>query len=138
MAQNRPKKAPEPVKPKEPKYQFYKLVNRVLPLDKVFAETETTSAQDERIPIRFFYFLTWLVLLLVTYERIGYWSEQNARKSIKLTRTVEELRAEYTSIKAEYMKSGKQSAILEKVASDSLQESLTPPHKVVVSKSEYK
>ncbi len=136
MAANRPRKKPEPV-PKKKQYKLFNWFNRFIPLDRFFAETDLDSAKDERVPIRYFNYLAWVIFLLVVYERIGYWSEQNVRQSIKLTHRAEEMRAEYTSIMAAYMKSGKQSAILSKVAADSLRERMDPPHKIVVSKSDF-
>jgi hypothetical protein len=70
------------------------------------------------------------------YERIGFQSEQYVRNSIKLKKEVDDLRAEYTSIHAEYMKSGLQSVIIEKVKPDGLEENLTPPKKIIIKEEE--
>ena len=45
---------------------------------------------------------------------------------------VEERRADYTTKKADFMKSGKQSEIIKRVESMGLQENKTPPTKIVV------
>ena len=98
-----------------------------MPLDKVFGEK--LPGKEERLPVKYFYYFGWVVILLVAYERIGFQSEQYVRNSIKLKKEVDDLRAEYTSIHAEYMKSGKQSVVIEKVKEIGLEENLTPPKK---------
>ncbi len=137
MSENRRK--PKPAPPPRPKE--YKLFNwlgaRMPSLHNFFGEGKASADQEERVPIRFFYYLTWIIFLLVIYERIGYFSERNIRESQKLKREVEDARAEYTSIKAEYMKKGKQSEIAQKVVADSLMESLTPPNKLVIPRSDF-
>jgi hypothetical protein len=58
------------------------------------------------------------------------------RTSIKLKKEVDDLRAEYTSIHADYMKSGKQSVVIEKVKSIGLEENLIPPKKIIVKEED--
>ncbi|HEV7351219.1 FtsL-like putative cell division protein [Telluribacter sp.] len=128
MTINKHKVLPKPPRPRR-QYKLFNWLNRFLPLDRVFGEKE--PGKEERVPVKYFYYLAWLVLLLVIYERIGYMSEQYVRTSLKLKSEVEDLRAEYTSIKAEYMKSGKQSEIIEKMKASGLEENLIPPHKIV-------
>jgi len=134
MAENkrRPKVAPEkPIKPRR-EYSVFNWLNRFLPLDKVFGDK--VPGQEERVPVKYFYYFGWIVFLLVTYERIGFQSEEYVRNSIKLKKEVDDLRAEYTSIQAEYMKSGKQSVVIEKVKPDGLEENLNPPKKIIIKK----
>jgi hypothetical protein len=50
---------------------------------------------------------------------------------------VEDLRADYTTLKADLMFASKQSEVAKKVKIYGLKESLTPPFKVVVEKGEY-
>ncbi len=88
--------------------------------------------QEERVPVKYFYYVAWVVALLVSYEWLGYKSEQYVRNSIKLQKEVDNLRAEYTSIHADYMKSGKQSVVIEKVKDIGLEENLTPPKKIII------
>ncbi|MCE6988951.1 FtsL-like putative cell division protein [Dyadobacter sp. CY323] len=135
------KKRPKPIPPKPPKppkkkreYHLFNWLNRFLPLDKVFGEK--MPGMEERLPVKYFYYFGWIVILLVAYERIGFQSEQYVRNSIKLKREVDDLRAEYTSIHSEYMKSGKQSVVIEKVKDTGLQEDLKPPKKIIIKKEE--
>lgn len=132
------KRRPKPIPPKPPKrkrqYSLFNWLNRFLPLDKVFGEK--LPGKEERLPVKYFYYFGWVVMLLVAYERIGFQSEQYVRNSIKLKKEVDDLRAEYTSIHAEYMKSGLQSVIIEKVKPDGLEENLTPPKKIIIKEEE--
>lgn len=132
MAENRRK--PKPIVPKPPKprrqYSLFNWLNSFIPLDSVFGEKE--PGKEERVPVKYFYYFGWIVFLLVIYERIGFQSEEYARKSISLKKEVDDLRAEYTSIHAEYMKSRKQSVVIEKVKEVGLEENLNPPKKIIV------
>jgi hypothetical protein len=134
MAEN--KKRPKPVPPKPPKrkreYHIFNWLNKFLPLDRVFGDN--LPGQEERLPVKYFYYFGWIVFLLVAYERIGFQSEQYVRNSIKLKKEVDDLRAEYTSIHSEYMKSRKQSVVIDKVKAVGLEENLTPPKKIHIKR----
>jgi len=139
MSEN--KRRPKPIPPKAPKppkrkreYHLFNWLNRFLPLDKVFGEK--MPGKEERLPVKYFYYFGWIVILLVAYERIGFQSEEYVRNSIKLKKEVDDLRAEYTSIHAEYMKSGLQSVIIEKVKAEGLEENLIPPKKIIIKDEE--
>jgi len=125
---NQRRTPPPPSKPKR-KFSLFNWLNRFLPLERIFGEKD--ERHQDRVPIRYFYYFLWVVFLLIAYERVGYQSEQYVRESIRLKRQVEDLRAEYTVIKAEYMKRGKQSEIAERVKAMGLEENLTPPKKIV-------
>ncbi|MCF0071568.1 hypothetical protein LZD49_13910 [Dyadobacter sp. CY261] len=136
MAEN--KKRPKPVPPKPPKrkreYHLFNWLNKFLPLDKVFGEK--VPGQEERLPVKYFYYFGWVIVLLVAYERIGFQSEEYVRKAIKLKKEVDDLKAEYTSIHAEYERAGKQSVVVEKVQAEGLVENLTPPKKIILKEDE--
>ena len=51
---------------------------------------------------------------------------------------VEDLRADFTTLKSEYMFASKQSEVARKVKKIGLQESRIPPYKIVVNEEEYK
>lgn len=132
------KKRPKPIAPKPPRrkreYSLFNWLNKFLPLDKVFGEK--LPGQEERLPVKYFYYFGWVIILLVAYERIGFQSEDYVRKSIKLKKEVDDLKAEYTSIHAEYERAGKQSVVVEKVQAEGLVENLTPPKKIILKEDE--
>ncbi|GHB70309.1 FtsL-like putative cell division protein [Persicitalea jodogahamensis] len=130
---NKRRTPPPPPKPKR-EFSLFNWLNRFLPLERIFGEKD--ERHQDRVPVRYFYYFLWIVFLLVAYERLGYLSEQFVRKSLKLKAEVEDLRAEYTATKAEYMKSGKQSEIVERVRILGLEENLTPPKKIVSTSEE--
>ncbi|MCF0059473.1 FtsL-like putative cell division protein [Dyadobacter sp. CY356] len=134
MAENKRRPKPTPEKPPKPRreYSLFNWLNKFFPLDKVFGDK--LPGKEERVPVKYFYYFGWIVILLVIYERIGFQSEEYVRSSIKLKKEVEDLRAEYTSIQAEYEKSGKQSVVIEKVKPDGLEENLNPPKKIIIRK----
>ena len=89
---------PPPPKPKKKRtYTLFTWFSRFLPLDKIFGEK--TERNQDLIPIRYFNYFLWVVALLVAYEWLGYASEKYVRQSLTLKREVEDLRAEYTTIK---------------------------------------
>lgn len=134
MAENKRRPKPTPEKPpkRRREYSLFNWLNKFFPLDKVFGDK--LPGKEERVPVKYFYYFGWIVILLVIYERIGFQSEEYVRSSIKLKKEVEDLRAEYTSIQAEYEKSGKQSVVIEKVKPDGLEENLNPPKKIIIRK----
>ncbi|GGN09354.1 hypothetical protein GCM10010967_51550 [Dyadobacter beijingensis] len=136
MAENR--KRPKVTPPKPPKrkreYSLFNWLNKFLPLDKVFGEK--LPGQEERLPVKYFYYFGWVIVLLVAYERIGFQSEEYVRKTIKLKKEVDDLKAEYTSIHAEYERAGKQSVVVEKVQAEGLVENLTPPKKIILKEED--
>ena len=123
-----------PPPPPKREFSLFNWLNRFLPLEKIFGEKD--ERHQDRVPVRYFYYFLWVVFLLVAYERLGYMSEQYVRRSLVLKKEVEDLRAEYTATKADYMKSGKQSEIVERVQSMGLEENLTPPKKIVSTSGE--
>ncbi len=103
-------------------------------MDKVFGDK--VPGLEERVPVKYFYYFAWVVMLLVIYERIGFESESYVRNSIKLKKEVDDLRAEYTSIHAEYMKGKRQSVVIEKMREVGLEENLTPPKKIIIPRED--
>jgi hypothetical protein len=129
------KKQPEPIR-KGSQYRLFNWFNRLLPLDRYFTEAPKNSPNDTRIPKQYFNYLLWIILLLIVQGRIGYFDEVNARQTVLLSQRAENMRAEYTTLVAENMKSGKQSVIQSKILADSIMERKAPPIKIVVSKAE--
>lgn len=125
------RRQPVQSKPKK-KYKFFHWLSNIIPLKKVFGEK--VPGYEERIPIKYFYYIGWVAILMIVYERMGFMSEKYVRDSMRTKREVEDLRAEFTSIKAEYMKNGKQSEIKGKVENFGLEENFIPPKKIVIKK----
>lgn len=77
------------------------------------------------------------LLLGVIYVWNNHYAEKATRSIDKLENEVEDLRADVTSLEADYMYSSKQSEVAKEVKSLGLEESKEPPFKIVVDEDEY-
>lgn len=87
-----------------------------------------------RLPVQHLDYALWIALLLLIYIGLTHHAEKLIRDTDKAKRQLDELRADYTTRKAQLMKAGKQSEVAKKVAPLGLIEAKTPPAKVVVKK----
>ena len=92
---------------------------------------------DDGLPLRFLPPILFLTLLGIIYIGNLHYAEKNIRKTSKLEVQVEDLRADYTTLSADYMYTSKQSEVASAAASIGLQESKTPPSKIVIARDEY-
>ena len=103
----------------------------------IFARVERALNIDgtfDGLPVKFFPYVLFLFLLALIYIGNGHYAEKSIRKINRLEIEVEDLRADYTTLKAEYMLMGKQSEIAEKSGEIGLNESMEPPYKIVERK----
>ena len=92
---------------------------------------------EEGFPVHYLPKIFFVMLLGLIYIGNTHYAEQTVRK-INMTQVeVEDLRADYTTLKADLMFSSKQSEVARKVEPFGLKESLIPPYKVVVEEGEY-
>lgn len=92
---------------------------------------------EEGFPVHYLPKIFFVLVLGLIYIGNTHYAEQTVRK-INVTQVeVEDLRADYTTLKADLMFSSKQSEVARKVKVFGLKESLTPPYKVVVEEGEY-
>ncbi len=92
---------------------------------------------DGGLPVKFVPHTLFLMFLAIIYIGSNHWAEKTIRKINKIQAEVEELRADYTSLKSDYMFASKQSEVARKVKNAGLKESSTPPNKIIVKKGEY-
>ena len=102
-------------------------VNEVIGLDRLFGENNTW-------PIRNIERILWVTFLLIIYIGLTHNSERLVRRTQRTRTEVDELRAQYTTLQADFMKSGKQSELIKRMAPLGLTDSQTPPRKLVVPK----
>jgi hypothetical protein len=88
-------------------------------------------------PVQYVPKILFVMALGLLYIGNTHYSEKTVRKINNIQAEVEDLRADYTTLKADLMFSSKQSEVARKVKAYGLEESLTPPFKVVVEESEY-
>ncbi len=115
-------------KGKKTSNSLFSVIERKLKLDAVF---------DGGLPTKYIPHTLFLTLIGIFYIGNNHWAEKTIRKIDKVQVEVEELRADYTSLKADYMFASKQSEVARKVKNTGLKESSAPPNKIVLKKGEY-
>ena len=92
---------------------------------------------EEGFPVHYLPKIFFVIALGLVYIGNTHYAEQTVRKINMMQIEVEDLRADYTTLKSDLMFSSKQSEVARKVRPFGLKESLTPPFKVVVEEGEY-
>ena len=125
MATNTYKRPIKKTETKRKQVNFFRFIETYMSLGGIF---------EQGLPIRYIPHILFLTFLGIVYIGNIHYAEKNIRKVNRLKREVDDLRADYTTIKAEYMSSSKQSEVAGKVARRGLIESSTPPYKIVIGK----
>ncbi|GAB2778257.1 hypothetical protein HNQ93_001680 [Hymenobacter luteus] len=137
--------APEPVRPPEPElappprpkaprearpavqkrstWSVFSLLERVTKVDGLFREG---------LPVRYLPHLLFIMFLTLVYIGNTHYATRMNRSIQKLKLETEDLRADYTTLKSDYMEASKQSEVARKVAAYGLVESSSPPFRITV------
>ena len=78
-----------------------------------------------------------VMLIGLLYISNTHYSEKTVRRIDHAQSEVEDLRADYTTLKSDLMYASKQSEVARKVKIIGLKESLNPPTKVAIEEGEY-
>ena len=92
---------------------------------------------EEGFPVKYLPKILFVMVLGLLYISNTHYAEKTVRKINTVQAEVEDLRADYTTLKSDLMFASKQSEVAKKVKVFGLEESLTPPHKIVVEQGEY-
>lgn len=92
---------------------------------------------EEGFPVRYLPKILFVMVLGILYIGNAHYAERTTREINAAQSDVEDLRADYTTLKADVMFASKQSEVARRVRELGLKESLNPPFKVVVEKGEY-
>ena len=92
---------------------------------------------EEGFPVQYLPKIFFVMALAILYISNTHYAEKTVRKISNIQAEVEDLRADYTTLKSDLMFASKQSEVARKVSQFGLEESLEPPHKIVVEKGEY-
>jgi hypothetical protein len=92
---------------------------------------------EEGFPVQYLPKILFGMLLGILYISNTHYAEKTVRKINAIQAEVEDLRADYTTRKADLMFASKQSEVAKKVDHFGLKESLTPPFKIEVEAGEY-
>ncbi len=92
---------------------------------------------EEGFPVQYLPNILFVLFLSLLYIGNTHYAEKTTRAINKAQSEVEDLRADFTTLKADLMFAGKQSEVARRVKPLGLKESLHPPHKIEVEKGEY-
>ena len=124
MAQNTFKTPPRPPRPApRPRANLFQLIESYARLGFLF---------DGGLPVKYMPQVAFLALVALVYIGNTHFAERTIRKLDKAKTEVDELRADYTTLKSDYMLQSTQSSVAERVKELGLQESKVPPTKVIV------
>ena len=119
----------------------YKIGSEVSGKESLFSWLQQTLNLDkileEGIPVKYIPQILFVTFLTIFYIGNNHYAEKTIRKIEKLELEVEEYRADYTSLKADYMYASKQSEVARKVKKLGLVENKMPPNKIIVQEGEY-
>ncbi len=107
----------------EPTRTVFQMIESTLGLNNVL----TKGLPVQQMPKIFF-----VMGLLIFYIANTHYADKVVRKIAKTKSEVEDLRADYTTLKSENMVKSKQSEVAKRVASMGIEESLAPPYKIEV------
>jgi Bacteriodetes cell division protein (FtsL-like) len=92
---------------------------------------------EEGFPVQHLPKILFAMVLGILYISNTHHAEKTVRNINAIQAEVEDLRADYTTLKSDLMFASKQSEVARKVKDFGLKESLTPPYKVSIEKGEY-
>lgn len=98
------------------------------PLEMLFDIDHLTGGELPVEWVKKIIFIAFLILIYIYYCMLA---DGKIHQIVKNKAALEELRADYTTQKAEFMKKGKQSYLAEAMKKYKLEVSLTPPYKIV-------
>lgn len=92
---------------------------------------------EEGFPVQYMPKILFVMGLGLLYISNTHYAEKTVRRISNIQAEVEDLRADYTTLKSDLMFASKQSEVARKVKVLGLKESLKPPYKVEVEDGEY-
>src|SRR5690606_4984667 len=128
MAQNTLRKKVKPIGP------TMKSMSRWNLFKWIEEKINVSGLLGEGVPVRLVPPLFYVALLALNYIWSNHSAENTIRKIEKLQQEVEDIRADVTTLEAEYMYSSKQSEVAKKVEPLGIYEIDEPPLKIIVDK----
>ncbi|QHL89348.1 hypothetical protein GU926_05395 [Nibribacter ruber] len=122
----------EPVRPPRPPRQkgtsLFELLDRYTKVDWFFADG---------LPVKYLPKVLFLMCIIIFYIGNSHYAERTLRQIDRTKSETEDLRADFTTLKSDYMEASKQSEVARNVAPTGIIESSSPPIQVVIKKDEY-
>lgn len=103
----------------------------------LLAKLKIAGNLETGLPVKHLPKVAFALVLGIFYVWNSHYAEKANRNIKKLETEVDDLRADVTTLEADYMYSSKQSEVAKNVKKLGLEESKEPPYKIVVDKSEY-
>jgi hypothetical protein len=104
-------------------WSIFSLLDRMTSVDTLF---------QDGLPVRYLPKLLFVMLLVLLYIGNTHYGNRMNRNIQRLKQETEDLRADYTTLKSDYMEASKQSEVARKVAAIGLVESSSPPFRITV------
>lgn len=89
------------------------------------------------LPLKYLPYIFFVMVIAIFYIGNNHYTEKTIRKINKVEQQVEDLKAHYRTLQADYMHARLQSEVAKKVDRIGLKESSAPPKKIVIKKGEY-
>lgn len=110
------------------KGSLFTFLEKNLKVDAVF---------EDGLPVKYLPYIFYVTAIGIFYIGNSHYAEKTIRSISKTQVEVEDLRADFTTLKADYMFDSKQSEVASKVEAIGLYESSVPPNKIIVKEGEY-
>ena len=91
------------------------------------------SNMEDGLPVKYAPHVLFVTILCIIYIGNSHYAESSQREFNRLKVEVEDLRADYTTLKSDYMHAKLQSEVAKRVEELGLEESSNPPYKLMVS-----
>ncbi len=92
---------------------------------------------EDGFPVKHLPKILFAMFLSLVYISNTHYAEKTTRAINRAQSEVEDLRADFTTLKADVMFASKQSEVARRVKAIGLKESVKPPYKVIVEEGEY-
>ncbi|WP_228466691.1 FtsL-like putative cell division protein [Adhaeribacter swui] len=125
----RPVPVPPPVEvPRQKGTSLFHLLDRYTKVDSIF---------QDGLPVKYLPYVLYIMGITLFYIGNTHYAEKTIRKIDRTKSETEDLRADYTTLKSDYMEASKQSEVARKVAPAGIIESSSPPYQIEVDGEEY-
>lgn len=118
----------------KPKVKAKKRASIFTFLEKKF---KVDAVFEDGLPVKYLPYILYITAIGIFYIGNSHYAEKTIRNITKIQVEVEDLRADFTTLKADYMFDSKQSEVAGKVEKIGLYESSIPPNKIVIKEGEY-
>lgn len=89
------------------------------------------------IPLHYLPYILFVMALGIFYIGNNHYTEKTVRKITKIEREVQDLKADYRTLQADYMHARLQSEVAKRVKPFGLNESSIPPKKIIIAADEH-